>query len=106
MADKATMADLGAAKEQRKNYAVGGDAARKIRNIRDDKERGQTGSDKTDGGAEHVHEECPSCTCKSARSKSAGGKIRQGDEREGASNKGAEKRAAGTADQRGGVYRK
>jgi hypothetical protein len=102
MADKATMADLGAAKEQRKNYSVGGDAARKIRNVRDDKERGQTGSAKTDGGAEHVHEECPSCTCKPK----GGGKIRQGDEREGTQNKGAEKRAAGTADQRGGVYRR
>lgn len=106
MADKATMADLGAAREARANPRVGGDAARKIRNIRDDKERGQTGSDKTDGGAEHVHEECPSCTCKSSRSKTAGGKIRQGDEREGTQSKGAEKRAAGTADQRGGVYRR
>ena len=102
MADKATMADLGAARELRANARVGGDATRKIRNIRDDRERGQTGSGKTDGGAEHVHENCPSCTCKPK----AGGKIRQGDEREGTQDKGAERRAAGTADQRGGVYRK
>lgn len=57
MADKATMADLGAARESRRNPATNYDAARKLKAVRTKDEKGSP----TDH--DRVHD-CPSCRCK------------------------------------------